>query len=273
MHAWSSPRPHFTRFEPAHHCGFCLWPVVPIRSNGLLWGILYLYDLVCFFFPALALTAPADPSQPPRNGNRASREPMPGTKPKGKLQQQGSLWELFRILVGGGFIALAFFGVQLYTYRVYRTCRSSQPVCAQARVVCVPAASHLLVYPVTLLEHWTVPLLDSYNIPNFLFALPTLYLMYLSAIASPPDGGAQRVLMPLRIVQIVMLISALLTWHVQIVTRVVSSTSPLIYWFVEEGLRKSKSLKKARFARRVVRFWMVWIVVQGLLFSVYLPPA
>lgn len=245
-----------------------------IRSNGLLWGILYLYDLVCFFFPALALTAPAAP-QPATQKRKSGKQKANArtTKPKGKLQQQGSLWELLRILVGGGFIALAFFGVQLYAYRVYCTGTSYNPFarkpewCAY-RLPLIYSYIQSRYWNIGLFRYWTLN-----NIPNFLFALPTLYLMYLSAIASPPDGGAQRVLMPLRIVQIVMLISALLTWHVQIVTRVVSSTSPLIYWFVEEGLRKSKSLKKARFARRVVRFWMVWIVVQGLLFSVYLPPA
>ncbi|KAF5096767.1 hypothetical protein D0Z00_002665 [Geotrichum galactomycetum] len=247
-----------------------------IRSNGLFWGFLYLYDLACFFFPSLAVTAVAGAAPQPATQKRKSGKQKASntTKQKGKnQQQQDSFWELLRILVGGGFIALGFFSVQFYAYRVYCTGTSFNPFarkpewCAY-RLPLIYSYIQSRYWNVGMFRYWTLN-----NIPNFLFALPTLYLMYLSAVASPPDGGAQRILMPLRIVQTVMLVSALFTWHIQIVTRVVSSTSPLIYWFVEEGLRKSKSLKKARFARRVVRFWMVWIVVQGLLFSVYLPPA
>lgn len=258
------------------------WPTVAgfifglsclIRSNGLFWGLLYLYDLACFFFPSISMatSAPQPATQKRKSGKQ--KKVSKSTKQKTKIQRSESLFELLRILCGGGFIALGFFGVQFYAYRVYCTGSSLNPFARKPewcrnQLPLIYSYIQSRYWNVGLFRYWTVN-----NIPNFLFALPTLFLMYQSAVARPPNGGAQKFLTPLRIVQVVMLVSALLTWHVQIVTRVVTSSSPLIYWFVEEGLRTSRSLKKVRFARLIVRFWMVWIVVQGLLFSVYLPPA
>ena len=149
------------------------------------------------------------------------------------------------------------------------------------------------------LRYWTMS-----NIPLFVLALPMLAMMVQSSIwawsggeknlyysertttkqAGPssqldPDDRAlefHRLLRCLTLPQLALTLLALTSYHVQIITRL-SSGYPVWYWWVAMMVveRNTKpAAEKSRNLAAIISKWMVmYAIVQGGLFSSFLPPA
>lgn len=235
-----------------------------LRSNGLLWGLVFLGDLgkiINGFYKSC--TTP---------GKQALRGVFIATG--------------LQVIVGGMMIGFAFVGVQYYAYTLYCLGYSTAEWCEKT----VP-----LIYSHVQNKYWGMGFLRYWtpnNIPNFLFAFPTLAIMWKSGCHysyylpksvkdktdTPDFGESERqvfrkieYLSPYLNVQLVMFFACLATWHVQIITRV-GSCLPVVYWYTAEMLL-STQLSEVKTGKVIVRYFMTWIVVQGIFFSAFLPPA
>lgn len=237
-----------------------------LRSNGLLWGLLFLGDLATVI-----------------NGLIQSWGSPSKRALRGELFITG-----IQVIIGGLMIGAAFFGIQYYAYTIY--CTSSSTSSAEWCTNRIP-----LIYSYIQSKYWGVGFLRYWtpnNIPNFLFAFPTLAIMWKSGCyysyylpksiktetSVPSIGENERAVLrkieyysPYLTVQLLMFFSCILTWHVQIITRV-GSCLPVLYWYTAEMLM-STQLAQVKTGKIIVRYFIVWIVVQGIFFSAFLPPA
>jgi GPI mannosyltransferase 2 len=70
--------------------------------------------------------------------------------------------------------------------------------------------------------------------------------------------------------QIILIILVILSYHVQIITRL-SSGYPVWYWWIAKAITSSPQESKLA---KVTIYWMImYAIVQGGLFSSFLPPA
>ena len=138
---------------------------------------------------------------------------------------------------------------------------------------------------VGLFKYWTLS-----NAPLFLIASPVLYMMLTSAwkalqgqatMNAASDDNKQKnsdavirkerqadaLLFRLALPQFVLACAALTTFHVQVITRL-SSGYPLWYMFLAEDICDGK-----RSAQWMVRWFVMYALVQGALFAKFLPPA
>lgn len=235
-----------------------------LRSNGLLWGLFFLSDL------SVSVRALYN-----------SRQPSPGHC----LLQRKLIFIVLQVITGGALIAVAFFGVQYYAYTIYCTTSSTAPWCSK-RIPLIYSYIQSKYWNNGLFKYWTPN-----NIPNFLFAAPTLAIMYFSgrhysftlprriqSVSSPALGERERSVLrkieymgPYLSVQLIMFVACIVSWHVQIITRV-GTCLPTVYWYTSEMLMSTRADEVKR-GRVIVRYFMVWVVVQGLFFSAFMPPA
>ncbi|KAL2266180.1 hypothetical protein VTJ83DRAFT_5532 [Remersonia thermophila] len=148
------------------------------------------------------------------------------------------------------------------------------------------------------LRYWTIS-----NLPLFLLATPMLTVLAASGVtqlrgglasllaarsaapstmtppettpnaARSPSQPMQSFLNAAAAAQVLLVVLALTSYHVQIITRL-SSGYPLWYWWVaEKFVRANANGKDAVLANRVVTFAVVYAAVQGGLFASFLPPA
>lgn len=105
-----------------------------------------------------------------------------------------------------------------------------------------------------------------HNLPNFVFATPTIALLTASVRFFSRTYPVERIV-PVLAVNMVFLVLLLLMWHVQIVTRI-HTFLPVAYW-LSGGLL----VQKSRWRHIVVAYSVGWIVLQTSLFGAFLPPA
>lgn len=152
-------------------------------------------------------------------------------------------------------------------------------------MVCDPRkweASANLVRNVGLFRYWTLS-----NLPLFLLAIPMTFLMILSGLwalnykTNEKLGSSklrherrkraepQRfpIVRSLAVSQLLLTLLTLTTAHVQIITRI-SSAYPVCLWYLAAQLQEGGSR-----AGNIVRFMVVYAVVQGGLYASFLPPA
>lgn len=261
-----------------------------VRSNGLLCGLLFLYD-AAIVFRALA-----------------ERPTVFG------------LQRLTAVVFGGLCIGFGAFLPQYIAYNEYCSSMtpesSSRPWCKKlvpsvyswvqvhywqvlTTQIIVPKLIPSFSRKVGFLRYWTIS-----NLPLFLLAAPMLYILGQSALwgwfdgpeigaMSPtksersgrtsgltvPDGHVNlagdivaRFAMP----QFVLAILALTSYHVQTITRQ-SSAYPVWYWWLASMLvEPGETLllrRKQNISRLVVRWMVLYAMIQGGLFSSFLPPA
>ncbi|KAK9476824.1 hypothetical protein V1514DRAFT_335517 [Lipomyces japonicus] len=186
-----------------------------------------------------------------------------------------------QIIIAGSLVGTGFLSGQVFAYLRYCPGR---PWCHNT----VP-----LIYGFVQGHYWNVGLFKywrTWQIPNFLFALPTLTL-FLRSIQAYRSIARLR---PYVIIQGLMGVMALFVWHVQIITRV-GTCMPLVYWYVAERVGQDDGLQpsgqvikgwgpksifqraKKDFQRHeglwAVRYMITWILVQAVLFASFIPPA
>lgn len=154
---------------------------------------------------------------------------------------------------------------------------------------------------VGFMRYWTVS-----NIPLFLLATPMLYILARSIIwalsgvvRSKPhsskaidrkssgniaqknehetnskhtNGIARKLALP----QILLVVLALTTYHVQIITRL-SSGYPVWYWWLASMMIEDREIvfagRRWRLAVCITRWMVIYAIIQGGLFASFLPPA
>ncbi|ODQ63885.1 mannosyltransferase [Nadsonia fulvescens var. elongata DSM 6958] len=167
------------------------------------------------------------------------------------------------IILGGSLIGAMFLGIQYYAYRTY---------CPERQLWCNKPLP--LIYSFVQNHYWNLGFLNYWtpnNIPNFAFGLPTFILLCLSLkyFSKHEFSSLYMKLLPLMIIQAITAVSALFLWHFQIITRV-ATCLPLMYWYVADLMVRRPQSKTPRV---IATYFIVWIVVQGILWSAYLPPA
>ncbi|CAO2655941.1 Nn.00g047440.m01.CDS01 [Neocucurbitaria sp. VM-36] len=238
-----------------------------IRSNGLLSGLIFLYD-VARYMPRVA-------------------------------SAQLSRRDVRRIIVtcvAGLFIAIGFIGPQYLAYTEY----CSREVGSYPRPWCersIPSIyswvqSHY--WNVGFFRYWTLS-----NLPLFLLAAPMLWLLLESSVTIlrscvPPPLRGRRVpstheaagtesasiaahsLPELALPQLVLAVTAITSFHVQIVNRI-ASAYPTWYVMIATWLVDSKTPKgtgeNSKKGEWFVRGMVIYAATQGMLYANFLPPA
>ena len=113
---------------------------------------------------------------------------------------------------------------------------------------------------VGFLRYWTLS-----NLPLFLLAAPTIYLLLRSCVFRMTDGSnISRTLIALP--QLVLALLAITNYHVQVITRLASGY-PLLYIWLAEQVGESVQTDWT------VRYFIIYGLIQAGLFASFLPPA
>lgn len=128
-----------------------------------------------------------------------------------------------------------------------------------------------------MFRYWVLP-----NIPLFLLAAPMLIIMTASGlwgvdVGATIDGqvivSEKHTLRKLAFPQILLACMAIFSYHVQIITRL-SSGCIVWYWWVAYRMSSGVRVEEGTdWSKWVVRYMVVYGVVQSVLFSGFLPPA
>ncbi|KAH7135829.1 GPI mannosyltransferase 2 [Dendryphion nanum] len=225
------------------------------RSNGLLSGLILLYDVI-HALPAI-------------------------------LTGQWSRHDARRIgvtCVAGSFIAAGFIMPQFLAYRIYCTVQGNnenvRPWCNRI----IPSIytwvqSHY--WNVGFLRYWTLS-----NVPLFLLAAPMIWILIKSSVtvlqghfqspglkpSAPPDLSFSHLALP----QLALAIAATTSFHVQVINRL-SSGYPMWYLVIAKWMLDHASSQGQRNSNKmpqwIVRSMVMYAIIQGLLFANFLPPA
>lgn len=216
--------------------GICFSIAFGYRANCLLYGILFLYDL----FSA--------------------------------IKQKKCAIEVMMPLVSGCILFISLYISMALPYLRY---------CPERGEWCNSTTKSLVSYAQSY--YWNVGFLRYFtpgNIPLFLMAMPQLLVLILALLryrSYREIRGEWLVCFVYTFLQITMM-------HVQIVNRV-STFIFLHIWFLASSLypqafstnkdfTESESFLFSRtFARWMVIFWVIWVVIQAGLFAAFLPPA
>ncbi|KAH0607565.1 uncharacterized protein H6S33_002599 [Morchella sextelata] len=225
-----------------------------VRSNGLLNGIFFLHDFILQIYGVI-------------------------TGANGKSNTLFS--RLFRIGIlgaGGLIIALGLVLPQAIAWKDYCTAGSNRPWCSNT----FPSIYFYVqdyYWDVGMFRYWTLP-----NVPLFLLAAPMLTLMIVSGvwgIGIKNTAGTQSIdfdktlLRKLAFPQLLLAVMAIVTYHVQIITRI-SSGYMVWYWWVAYQMsagRAAEEVKGKDWTKFVVRYMVLYGIIQSVLFAGFLPPA
>ncbi|KAJ4295336.1 ER membrane glycoprotein subunit of the GPI transamidase complex-like protein [Kalmusia sp. IMI 367209] len=238
-----------------------------VRSNGLLSGLLFVFDVIgCV--PSLM-----------------------------KMQlSRNDIRRLAITCISGALLGLGSLLPQYVAFREYCTAESS----SGARPWCYKTIPSIYTWvqsnywDVGFLRYWTAS-----NLPLFVIAAPMLWLLLRSGIdhlrnpahfsVKPrhiqPDGADRDTkdlnttsgnLPQLALPQLVLAITAISNFHVQVINRL-SSGYPIWYlavarWLIAHDTAQRKE-QEHRAAQWVCRGLVVYAIVQGALFANFLPPA
>ena len=291
----SSCQRHFASSELSTHCflfssGICFAVASAIRGNGLLSGLIFVYEAVKYIWAGLF-----------RDGFSSSV----------------ALRQFCALLLTGLVMGCVAFYPQYLAYREYCTPFAKRPWCShklpsiygwvQSEYWYVTNAirNARLTFPrdVGFLHYWTPS-----NLPLFILAFPMLSIMFASGVwawvdvgkrphvqeqhnRSKTSGSVKRInegvelnptmqaeiLRGLAIPQMVLALLAFTTYHVQIITRL-SSGYPIWYWWLAHMiLQDDRDFvvmgKRMKPSTLIVRWIVMYAVIQGGLFASFLPPA
>ncbi|KAI0887759.1 glycosyltransferase family 76 protein [Annulohypoxylon maeteangense] len=181
------------------------------------------------------------------------------------------------LLVGGLAIAIGFIAPQLSAYQTFCFIQPSRPWCTSG-LRSIYSFVQERYWNVGFLRYWTPS-----NIPLFLLATPMICFLAKSGLecmklplkvvaekSDPADPTHLSLLIrSMALAQVVLAVLAITNYHIQIITRI-SSGYPLWYWWLAKILTDQKN---STFGNTVVRFMVMYAVIQGALFASFLPPA
>lgn len=113
------------------------------------------------------------------------------------------------------------------------------------------------------LKYWTPN-----NIPNFLFALPTIIITIYATRFFTSNYPFQTIL-PIIIVNGILIIGGVFLMHVQILTRI-STFLPLIYWYIASLNVLNERTTDYNW---IINYFIIWGLLQTGMFGSFLPPA
>lgn len=187
------------------------------RSNVLLYGLIYIYDLIFNF----------------RN-----------------------LTDILCILTTG---------LQLFISLIYSNVITYQLYCPDRGEWCNSSTKSLVFYAQS--HYWNNGFLRYFtigNLPLFLIALPQFLIISLSIW----NLRNFITIKPILLTSSVYLFLQLTSMHVQIINRI-STFLPTHLLYVSYLL----TLNDNKLGKAIVRWWIVWVLIQTALFSAFLPPA
>ncbi|KAJ4371558.1 ER membrane glycoprotein subunit of the GPI transamidase complex-like protein [Neocucurbitaria cava] len=238
-----------------------------IRSNGLLSGLIFLYD-AAMYLPRIA-------------------------------SEQLSIRDVTRIMVtcvAGLFIAIGFIGPQYLAYMdfcIRENGSDARPWC-EGSIPSIYSWVQSHYWDVGFFHYWTLS-----NLPLFLLATPMLWLLLESSVtdlrscvqrplhgrsvtSTPGTIGTEKSTVgahsfpELAFPQLVLAVTAITSFHVQIVNRI-ASAYPTWYvmiasWLVD-GKTTQGTVLNSQKGQWFVRGIVIYAVTQGMLFANFLPPA
>jgi phosphatidylinositol glycan class V len=177
--------------------------------------------------------------------------------------QDHSHLEAAYCLLTGSQLMVSIIASLAYPYKVFCNPDVNRGEWCQSRIPSIFLYAQAHYWDVGFLRYWTAN-----NIPNFAFALPTITLSVLAIRYFTVKFPFQN-LLPILIVNFVLLIGGVFWWHVQILTRI-SSFVPLMYWYVA-----SVDVLGGADIRYdwIVKYFIVWGLLQTGMFGAFLPPA
>ncbi|KUI53440.1 GPI mannosyltransferase 2 [Cytospora mali] len=202
------------------------------------------------------------------------------------LDQRKTLGYIRRLVVlgiSGMAVAAGSVVPQVLAYQIYCTSGSNLPEVRPWCAGLVPSIyNHVQrqYWNTGFLRYWTLS-----NTPLFLLAAPMLFVMgksgkdiFLQASRIPQahqaasNLGSQRLQLVVRsmvFAQVLLVVVAFTSYHVQIITRL-SSGYPAWYWWVAACLRSPKTRSMGS---GLVVFMVMYASIQAVLFASFLPPA
>ncbi|KAL2755492.1 glycosyltransferase family 76 protein, partial [Sodiomyces alcalophilus JCM 7366] len=186
---------------------------------------------------------------------------------------------MFGPLVGGVLVAAGSVVPQVFAYFRYCSGPSEPRPWCHATLPSIYAFVQEHYWGTGFLRYWTLS-----NLPLFLLAAPLLTIMSVSGFevlrqpslslgiaAGRLDTGSRTFVRAVTAAQVVLAALALSTYHVQVVTRLASGY-PVWYWWLANCLAGHDE-KRRVWGERVVVFMVMYAMIQGALFSCFLPPA
>ena len=129
---------------------------------------------------------------------------------------------------------------------------------------------------VGLFRYWTIS-----NIPLFLLAAPTVWLLIYSAFSTYREIGntnqtsrsrlRRAIIFRLAIPQVALAMLAVTNYHIQVITRLSSGYIVWYIWLAELLCRGTPGNQS--WARIVVTWMVMYGIIQAALFASFLPPA
>ncbi|OJD40661.1 glycosyltransferase family 76 protein [Diplodia corticola] len=242
--------------------GLCFGLATMVRSNGLLSGLILIYDVV---------------------------RVLPGLLGQ-KSEMIATLMRLTGTVLAGCMVAGGSIIPQWVAYLQYCTLDQARPWCTKMPPSIYTWVQHHY-WNVGFLRYWTLS-----NIPLFLLAAPTIWVLVGSALRvirrfSARSGPAEKVsteqnssrtetahlLVAFSIPQLALALLAVTNFHIQIVNRI-SSGYPLWYLAIASGMDCVNDPLSVAFASKdtcnsLARLMVIYAIVQGALFASFLPPA
>lgn len=212
---------------------FCFSMAFLNRSNCLLLGIFYIYDCLNLWKQKMWITS------------------------------------IFYPIFSGAVLFATF--VYSYYYVPYGVFCPERGEWCTSKILDLPLTYQSL-YSYIQSKHWNVGFLKYWtlnNIPNFLFGLPNILIIWNSVDYFSYQYTLQNMKPYIWIARSLLLIIVFFA-NVQIINRV-SSFLPLPLWFIADILHKKYT------DTRVVKYYLIWLLiwipVQTALFACFLPPA
>lgn len=243
------------------------------RSNCILLGLFYLYDLFCLVI------------------NAASRNHSFESSFTSLLQII-----LYPLLSGVTMLTIIIYHWYYIPFQTF--CPKQGEWCETPLIRNIPFITKQSFYSFIQSKYWNVGFLNYWtlgNIPNFLLALPQFLILIKSIqyfnFNKLNRKNLQYTILPLNVITFFFLFIILFIAHVQIINRV-ATFIPLHLWYIAELITSQKlssticqakegnriiETKHNKIDRIMVKFYLGWLFfwtpIQTVLFGLFLPPA
>jgi len=185
--------------------------------------------------------------------------------------------------LGGAFVGIGFLLPQVIAYQHFCVGASDDREWCSRTIPSIYTFVQSNYWDVGLFHYWTVS-----NIPLFLLAAPMLSILALSSIwavkiqnfvaesklkknrvAKNDQDSVVAIIRVMLAIQLILGLTTLINAHVQIITRLASGY-PIWYWWIASRVTEIGNGKTSEW---LVRWMVMYAMIQGGLFASFLPPA